>query len=95
MKVFEKKFMSAQEIANMGICCAWKGCHQGFKGNAMPKGWTWLWMFWSKQPQPNINKIPPQDMLRDAALCPEHTMELDLKLKDIGRALAEPMMGEA
>jgi hypothetical protein len=61
----------------------------------MPKGWTFLLTYWSKRPEPNISKIPPQDMPRDCVLCPEHARTLESQLKDLGRQLDTPTMGEA
>ena len=43
-----EEMVSKDELKKMGHLCAWDGCGQKFKGD-MPKGWTWLCMYWSKQ----------------------------------------------
>jgi hypothetical protein len=64
----------------MGHLCAWDGCGQTFKGD-MPKGWTWLCMYWSKRPVERISKISV--WVRDSALCPEHSFTFDRQLKPL------------
>jgi hypothetical protein len=78
--------------------CAWRDCTANFdlKRGGLPPGWSWLLVYWAKRPQPHILKIPQDDCFRDTALCPQHTFELEQKLKDLGRALNEaPPAGRA
>jgi hypothetical protein len=77
-KVMVEKMVSKDELKKMGHLCAWDGCGQKFKGD-MPEGWTWLCMYWSKQPVERISKIPV--WVRDSALCPEHSLTFDGQLK--------------
>jgi hypothetical protein len=77
--------------------CVWDGCQATFDGDNPPAGWTWTWLilYQSKQPFVNVLDIPPKDVLRDAALCPEHTKRLDEQLKELDRALSGPAIGNA
>jgi hypothetical protein len=76
--------------------CAWAGCEAHFKfGDGMPKGWTWLYVYWSHEPKTNLLDIVSKDCLRDAALCPAHTQLLDSQLKELGRTLSQPVAGSA
>ena len=77
-----------------GSMCAWDGCAATFSGD-MPKGWTNLLVYWSKRPELNFLTIPPQDMLRDAVLCPEHACALECHLKDLGRLVSISPKGVA
>jgi hypothetical protein len=80
--VFEKKMIPASRL-NRSIC-AWGGCEATCAHHNLPKGWTFLLAFWSAHPVVNIwDDVPPQDMLRDAVLCPEHTNALDRQLKPL------------
>jgi hypothetical protein len=65
-----------------GCVCAWHGCAARFTGN-MPRGWTNLLTYWSKRPESNLLQIPPEDMLRDGVLCPEHARALESQLKNL------------
>jgi hypothetical protein len=78
-KVFEDKNVPLDDI--VGCVCAWDGCTTRF-GGSMPKGWINLLTYWSKRPEPNFLQIPPQDIWRDAVLCPEHARALQSHLKD-------------
>ena len=85
--VFEQRQASEADVSSSGAICAWNGCLETFRGD-MPNGWTWLLMYWNKQP---LLKYTGADTLRDAALCPAHTRALDLQLKDLGRQLDRPL----
>ena len=91
-KVFEVKNIPIADIS--GSLCAWDGCAATFSGD-MPKGWTNLLVYWSKRPELNFLAIPPQDMLRDAVLCPEHACVLECHLKDLGRLVSMSPKGMA
>jgi hypothetical protein len=52
-----------------------------FTGN-MPSGWINLLAYWSMIPEMNFLQIPPEDILRDGVLCPEHARALESQLKD-------------
>ena len=54
-----------------------------------------LLAYWSKRPELNFLRIPPQDVSRDAVLCPEHAGVLESQLKDLGRLVSMPPMGSA
>jgi hypothetical protein len=77
-----------------GFLCAWEGCPAKFQGD-MPRGWINLLAYWSKCPELNFLKIPPQDVLRDGVLCPEHARALESHLKDLGRLGSMPSSGTA
>ena len=77
-----------------GTMCACDGCDACFERD-MPKGWSWLTLYWSKRPHLHYHKIPVRDVLRDAALCPEHTRALDGVLKNTGRDVLGPFAGSA
>jgi hypothetical protein len=93
-KVFKSIKMSVEDYRKLGTICAWRNCHETFKGN-MPKGWTFLLSYWGKTPVCDFARHPPAlgDWFRDAALCPQHSFELEIKLKELGRALNEPAAG--
>jgi hypothetical protein len=82
-------------LADISTCmCAWDRCAATFGGD-MPRGWTNLLSYWSKRPELNFLNIPPQDMLRDAVLCPEHARALEFQLRDLCRLASMPPMGMA
>jgi len=92
-KVLERKNIPMEKIA--GHLCAWDGCERTFQGE-MPRGWSFMLLYWSKWPSLEFWDIPPNDGLRDAVLCPEHTKQLDGNLlKDIGQDLMRPPIGSA
>jgi hypothetical protein len=97
--VVEQTMMPASELAALPCVCAWDGCDATYKPSAteyLPKGWTALLMFWSKEPPLNIWKdLSPGDMLRDASLCPEHTAALDGLLKPLAREINREAEGSA
>ena len=92
-KVSEKRDIPPQQIS--GCQCAWDGCATTFDGDLAPEGWSWLILYHSKRPHLNFFDIPTKDVLRDAALCPTHTRQLERRLKDNGRALSGPTEGSA
>lgn len=59
----------------------------------MPKGWTWVAMYWGRHPIPHLEEV--RDWVRDAALCPEHTTLLDDNLKPLLRELDQDARGTA
>lgn len=87
-KVIETKTVAISDIR--GCMCSWDRCGKFFEGE-QPFGWTWLIMYRS----PQATQIIPLDdrLLRDSALCPEHTKLLDDQLKDIGRDISAPPAG--
>jgi hypothetical protein len=96
-KVYELKKVRANEIS--GIQCAWKGCQASMKPDPngdLPPGWSALLLTRSYRAyaQPLLD-IPPELCLRDAALCPEHTRQLDSLLVYLSRELAGPAAGSA
>jgi len=70
------------ELADMPRGCAWQGCTAHFKGD-MPHGWVSLTTYWAPQPIANFMDIPPHDVMRDAVLCPLHTLALETFLKKL------------
>ena len=92
-KVFESKIIPVGKLR--GGLCAWEGCQAAFASDDLPEGWTWLNLYRSKRPQPYLLDIPAKDWLRDTTLCPEHTLQLDGQLKDIGRVVSGPSAGSA
>jgi hypothetical protein len=48
----------------------------------LPRGWINLLAYWSKRLEFNFLKIPPEDILRDAVLCPAHARALGSQFKD-------------
>jgi hypothetical protein len=78
-KVFEDKNVPVADI--IGCRCAWERCAARFSGN-MPRGWIYLLTYWSKHPESNFLQIPPEHIVRDAVLCPEHARALESQLKD-------------
>jgi hypothetical protein len=78
-KAFEDKSVPLAEIT--GCVCAWDGCAARFTGD-MPRGWINLLAYWSKRPEMNFSTIPPQNVVRDGVLCPEHAGALESQLKD-------------
>lgn len=75
------RLVPIDRLLKAGCICAWAGCPRAFKGE-MPHGWTWLQMYHS----PQVTADPLQrDWLRDAVLCPEHTLKIDVQLKRIPR----------
>jgi hypothetical protein len=75
-KVSELTKMPVDDVGNLPQGCAWKGCRASFKGE-MPSGWVNLITYWAKEPQTSFMDIPPQDIRRDTALCPQHARELE------------------
>ena len=60
-KVFKGKEVQitpamAKEFLAHGSACAWDGCQQHFRGD-MPKGWNWLLLHWSAQPETDLTKV--------------------------------------
>jgi hypothetical protein len=93
-KVLEDRFIPLSKLR--GSMCAWAGCTASYlRADGMPKGWTFLQMYWSPEPVPNFLDVSAKDQLRDAVLCPEHTRVLDRQLKDIGRDVGGPAAGNA
>ena len=90
----ERRFVTREEYAEMGLLCAWEGCGANYKGE-QPSGWRTLIVFWAPSPILNVKEIPPDTWDRDAVLCPAHVHELDGLLKDIGARLRGPVAGEA
>jgi hypothetical protein len=93
--VAEVKQLTPEQFHSMGSMCAWKGCPETFPGD-MPRGWTYLLAYWA--PRPGLDVTPlmtGKDFMRDAALCPMHTRELDRLLKATGRELSGAMAGSA
>jgi hypothetical protein len=90
----EQKTMSVAELAALPSLCAWDGCHESFKGE-MPRGWRWLYCYWSPRPHVNFFDIPVEDMDRDAVLCPCHAAKLESKLIPLCRLGSMPMEGSA
>ena len=77
------------------IQCAWEGCAATFYGDKAPDGWSWLLCYRSGRPHLNFLDIPSKDVLRDAAVCPVHTRQLQTRLKDGGGAFSGPTAGPA
>jgi hypothetical protein len=95
-KLFELKVMRASDIS--GVMCAWKGCEAAMNPDPngdLPPGWSWLLLTRSYRHAANLLDIPPSDCLRDAALCPKHTRQLDSLLEDLARELTGPAAGTA
>jgi hypothetical protein len=90
----ETRSMSREEFVNLPSLCAWDGCQETFKGD-MPRGWRWMYSYWSPQPHINFAAIPAEDMDRDAVLCPCHAQELESKLWPLCRLGSMPALGEA
>jgi hypothetical protein len=78
-KAFEEKDVPLADI--VGCVCVWDGRVARF-GGAMPRGWINLLAYWSKHPESNFLQIPPENILRDSILCPEHVRALESQLKD-------------
>ena len=68
------------ELDAMPRGCVWHGCSEHYQGD-MPRGWVSLTTYWAPQPIMNFMDIPPQDVKRDAVLCPLHTAALETFLK--------------
>jgi hypothetical protein len=95
--VFKKKMIPISELGKS--ICAWDGCEATCahdKNKYLPKGWTFMLVFWSAHPVLNFLDVPRNDMLRDAVLCPEHTNALDRQLKPlVSRRLDRETQGNA
>ncbi len=93
--VFTRTKVSASELKDALMICAWAGCGDNFKfSDGMPKGWSNLIVYFGK-PKMNFLDIAPKDCLRDTVLCPAHTHRLESQLKDLGRALEQPAADRA
>ena len=84
MKIYERKMVKVSEL--VGNKCWWRGCDRTYVGD-MPRGWRYLFTYWSRQVQPDFFKISLQDLGRDCVLCPEHVRALDGQLKESGKQL--------
>ena len=94
-KTFELKKIPLNKLG--GPMCAWKDCGATCKPDPngdLPPGWSAILLTRGCR-YDHILSIPPSYCLRDAVLCPEHTRQLDLQLKDLGRELLGPAAGTA
>jgi hypothetical protein len=98
--VFTVQKVSLDQIS--GRVCAWKGCACTTGLDAMPSGWVNLITYARPRPDAKLVKrgkvavyIRDGEWIRDAVLCAQHAMELELKLVDLGRALDAPAQGSA
>ena len=91
-KLYQTAPVPLDQIVRAPHRCAWKGCTEAtLIGDAPPKDWRWLALYWGPV------GIPPwlsvQD--RDAVLCPKHARLLHEELlEDIGQRL-EPTKGRS
>ena len=53
----------------------------------MPRGWTFLFTYWSRTPRAKFMDIPADDVVRDGVLCPAHVRALESHLKELGRKI--------
>jgi hypothetical protein len=69
--------------------CAWAGCVETCPTfGDTPPGWTDMFLFRSHGPEQLTKQFATgKDVLRDCRLCPTHTIELQLKLKQLGRPI--------
>lgn len=82
--------MTTAEFQALDSICIWEGCmevtHVPLKKLYLPEGWTALILFWAPEVPKNIMRdVPPENMFRDAVLCPQHTAMLQLQLKSRGK----------
>jgi hypothetical protein len=70
---------SIAELLAPSFHCTWEGCEARFVGD-MPNGWTYLLTCWSKYPRKNLVGASSPDIMREGALCPEHTRSLEKRL---------------
>jgi hypothetical protein len=100
VRVIERRNVPFDQIG--GVICMWDGCGERFDFHGdMPPGWCYTVMYWA--PKADLTAVlegDPRNVLRDVALCPEHTdavcrqMKLYETLRDL-RALSKPPEGEA
>jgi hypothetical protein len=94
--VWEKKYLRADQLDQLGCMCVWNGCGATFADD-MPHGWRWLLTYWAPQPfSSSLLEILQEDMARDAVLCPKHAAALERQLKELpARQLDGPSAGSA
>src|SRR4051812_31126265 len=101
-KIFESKTINLFDIT--GLMCAWKGCTCTTSFDKLPPGWVNLVVYRCDAPHVDAKKSKPgktvfaihdEEWIRDAVLCDQHAMELELKLVTIGRAFDSPTAGSA
>ena len=87
--VLERKIARSSKSAPGGLC-GWYGCNASFAGD-MPRGWAFLFTYWSRKPRAKFLDIPEGNVVRDGVLCPAHVRALESHLKDLGRKIDQAM----
>jgi hypothetical protein len=87
-KVIESDF-AKPNLEGMRVGCAREGCSNCYEGR-QPTGWVNLLVYSSTWPQYDrtLGEISESPCCqRDTVLCPEHALELECMLIDIGNKL--------